>query len=241
MTPIYDLGMLPPGRMEIDLAGSSIESGRSLSGITGAIDMSGGGLWTVRYSQVMVFGAPQHLYYQYLRNYLRGGVRSIIVPMLTDYVAPTPVAGGPLFVTTTFSDSSLFSDSSSFGQSTISAAMEGAQAQNATTIQLKIIAGGLLQGGETFSIDHLSPKWHRCYGISEIDSVGTPDANGAIIYQVAITPPLRAAVADQTSLEFARPKCLMRLAAGGGGMPWAVQQYWQGLFDIQFIESFQAT
>jgi hypothetical protein len=238
--PIYDLGLLPPGKMEIDIAGSSIESGRSQSGITGAIDFSGGGLWTVRYSQIQVFGAPQHLYYQYLRNYLRGGVRSIVVPMLTDYVAPTPTPGGPIHIATPFSDGSSFSDGSLFRQSSIQAVIAGYCPLNATTISLKMIAGGALQGGETFAIDHPAKAW-RAYGICEIDSVGAPDMNGAITYQVAIAPPLRQAVSDQTPLEFARPKCLMRLMAGGPGMPWAVERYWQGLFDISFIESFRAT
>lgn len=242
MTPTYALALLPPGKMAIDIAGSSIESSRSLSGITGAIDTSGGGLWTVNYSQIQVFEAPQHLYYQYLRNYLRGGVRSIIVPMLTDYVAPTPVAGGPLWAPRMdWSDGTTWSDGTLWSQSTIQAVIMGNSAQNATTITIKIISGGLLQGGETFSINHLSPKWHRAYGIAEIDSASAPDGNGAITYNVAITPPLRAAVADQTPLEFARPRCLMRLMAGGGGMPWSVEPYWRGIFDIQFIESFQAT
>lgn len=241
-TPTYALQLLPPGRMSIDIAGSSIESGRSLSGITGAVDMSGGGLWTVQYSQITVFERVEHLYYQYLRNYLRGGVRSIIVPMLTDYVAPTPIVGGPLWTPgMPFSDGSSWSDGSLWGQSTIQAAVVGNWPLNAGTIQIKIISGGLLQGGETFSINHLSPKWHRCYGISEIDSQGAPDENGAITYQVAIAPSLRAAVADQTPLEFARPRCLMRLAAGGAGMPWSLEPYQKGIFDIQFIESFMAS
>jgi hypothetical protein len=240
-TPIYDLGLLPPGKMELDIVGTSIESGRSQSGITGAIDFSGGGLWTCRYSQIYVFGSQQHLYYQYLRNYLRGGVRSIIVPFLNDFVAPTPIVAGPISTPVRFSDTTTFSDTSTFSQDAIAAVMVGNAAANATTITIQVQVGGALRGGETFSINHFSPKWQRAYGISELDSFTAPDSNGAVNYTVAITPPLRAAVADGTSLEFSRPECVMRLMAGGSGMPWTVEKYWQGVFDLQFIESFLPT
>jgi hypothetical protein len=263
--PTFSLDLAPPGRMEMpNIVGASIETGRSLSGITGAADISGGGLVTVKYSNIQLGNAnPAALkYWSYLALILNGGQRSIYVPLLTDFIAPRP-GNGPLYRQVPFSDGSGFSQidpasdpfsqpnifnmpnvfgntintvSSYFSESTISAMSVGSADLNAGAIIIKVLAGDTLVGGEWFEIQHPT-KLYRVYGITDIDSSNYNPNDGTCTYNIGIRPTLREAVTDGTTIKFDRPRCTMRIQAGSK-ISVDVEKYWFGTPEVTFIESF---
>lgn len=228
--PIYNLGLLPPSVMSIDIVGTSIESDRSLSGITSAIDYSGGGMWSVKYKKIPCYKPQQHRYWNQLRNILNGGVRSLIVPLFTDWTAPVVKPGGPVYSDLTHSDGSPHSDLGLYRQSNVVAILAADAPLNAGTVTIAVQVGGILSGGETFAINHPTKGW-RCYSITDIDAV----AGG--VFTVGIRPTMREAALNGTATEFARPRLTARLMAGTS-MSWDVTGYWQSTPDIEFIEAF---
>lgn len=232
--PEYSLVLLPPTDIEFDLMSASLQGGRSLSGLYSSVNISGGPVWTVTYRKLQLWKPDSHLYYQKLRNILSGGVRSIVVPFLNDYVVPLPpgqVLGAP---TSRFSDLSLFSDSSQFTQDQITATASGAYVANAGTFSFLAPTGVTFIGGETFSINHPTLSF-RAYGITDIDS-SADQGTGNTLWTVGVTPPIRDVVADKTPLEFVRPKCVMKLAADGK-MPWNPRIPWVAQPDVTFVEA----
>jgi hypothetical protein len=219
--------------MEIDIAGAAIDGGRAMSGVGSAVDFSGGGFWTVTYSEIAVFTPDQHRYWTLLRNRLNGGVRSISVPLLTDWVGPFPTDanGTPqaMLQRISFDDGAFFDDGSGFAESTVEAEIAVNAALNAGTVSIRMILGQELQGGETFSIAHPN-KGDRAYSIDEIDSVV-----GNVV-TCSIRPPLREAVTAGTYAEFSRPRCLMRLPPGAT-LPWSVRPNWESRPSVTFIEA----
>lgn len=235
--PEYSLETLPPKKMRIDIIGSAIEGGRTQEGFGRAIDYSGGGMWKVEYQDVIFQSPAAHRYYQALRNRLNGGTRSVVVPLLTDWVAPV-APGEDLWLNgIPHDDGSLFSDLTGYRQSTITAEVAEDAAQAAGTVKIRLLNGGDLAGGETFSIYH-AVKNHRAYSIplGDIDDIET-EVGGATVYTIGIRPTLREAIVAGQNVEFARPRCLMRLPAGST-LPWEVGSRWISQISIPFIEAF---
>jgi hypothetical protein len=85
--------MLTPTDLSFDVIGQSIEGGRSLSGITQAIDFSGGGLVAASYSGITLMSRAQHLYWNKLAGLLNGSVRAILVPLWMDGISPIEAEG----------------------------------------------------------------------------------------------------------------------------------------------------
>ena len=195
------------------IAGGVVEGGRSMSGIVSAADMTGGGLVTVCYKQVSLGNTdPARLrYWSQLAAILNGGVRSIRVPLVTDFIAPLDW----------------------------SAAVTVAAALNASTLTFivygKFLTDPGMTGGEWFGLVHPN-KDVRAYVVTEVDTVVTnPDES--ITYTVGIRPPLREAVAYAAPLSFYRPQCLMRLAPGTT-ISADVDKSWWATPDVSFVESF---
>lgn len=233
--PTYNLDLLPPRGMEIDTPGSAIEAPRSLSGIASAIDFSGGGLWTVTYRGIGIFSRESHRHFNRLRMHLTGGVQAIVIPLVTDYIAPTITDGGPIWIEgITHSDGSLHSDGAGYREATIKARLNRSEAVNASTARIRMTEGGELIGGEIFSLNH-PVRGYRCYQVGEIDGV-VNDA-GTKVYTVEIKPPLREASTTTDSLRFVRPLLTVRLAPGAK-MPWIADDWWQAEPDVAFIEAF---
>ena len=92
----FDLKRAPPGRMSAPrIVGASIEAGISQSGISSAVDISGGGLVAIKYSNIQLKNsdATQLKYWNQLRGQLVGGVRQITVPFMVDFLQPRPAVG----------------------------------------------------------------------------------------------------------------------------------------------------
>ena len=236
LLPVFSLDLAPPGRMMAPtIVGGAIESARSLSGYTSAIDIFGGGFVAVKYADINLsnMSANRLLYWMGLSARLNGGQRSITVPLLTDFWAnnarPIYTGGVP------FSDGTAFSDGSNYKQSTIPAWLDVAAAVNANPVTIRLLNSQALYGGEWFSILH-SDGYHRAYTVME-PLAGTSNSDGSVTMVVSIRPPLRAATIYRAVVSFSRPMCTMRLAPGST-ITSEISQNWTAKPEISFIESF---
>lgn len=146
-TLVYDLCKLTPADVSIDVAGSAIEGGRSLSGATQAIDFSGGGFVVASYGGIFIRTRDQHRYWNQLAGILNGAVNSIVLPLWTD----------PLLGTAPDHDGTV-----------------AAAALHATTVSITHDPSDLAPGA-WFSIDHggtLGPRAYRIHDVGTI-SAGT--------------------------------------------------------------------
>jgi hypothetical protein len=248
-TLLYDVDLLPPGQISVDVIGAAIEGGRSLSGVTGSIDMSGGGLVRLEYSHIMVSTPQQTRYWNKLAAFLRGGVNKIIVPIMNDIAYPypgdvkhnRPPTGGPFWIGPPF----YAHDATRYQW--FDATVSDAWAQNAGTIDIQTVDNRFdsvhrdknpltLEGGEWFGINHGETKEYRAHRITEIDSVVTLSADSPTrVWTVGISPPLRAAASDGKGLQFFRPRCIMGLPPDET-MPWVASAGWYGEHSLSLIE-----
>ncbi len=236
---ILSLDLLPPGEMSIDIVGSGIEGGRNLLGFAQAVDMTGGGLLAVRYSSIMPTNAnPVALrYLSRLGAKLNSGVGTIDVPLIVDAITPVPGSEDQLpdavYDQVPFSDETLFSDGTGFGDPLVSAVITDAAALNAGTIAITVTQGRELVGGEWFSIYHPT-KGHRAYRITDVDEIDVE--TDQTLYTVGIRPTLREAVEAGEECRFVRPLCRMRLAPGKT-IPFNVKEWWLSDATLEFIEA----
>lgn len=134
----YDLCILTPSDIEMDVVGSSIEGGRSVAGVTQSIDYSGGGFVAVTYGGIFLQTFQQHKEWNRLAAVLNGSVRTVRVPLWADPVA--------------IRDGSGAAAGSSGGPADPTAAADAALA--ATSLDISLPAGVTVEGGEWFSINH---------------------------------------------------------------------------------------
>jgi len=233
-----DLNLLPPGKMSFDIVSGGIEGGRNLQGFGAAITVTGAGLVVCKYTGIKTgTESPSHLrYLSRIARILNGGVRTINVPIMSDYIAPLVSAFtsvDDLYVTVPHDDDTPFDDDSEYIQPTITARVGADAALNAGTITIILDGTSTLEGGEIFSIDHPT-KGNRVYSISDIDSA-TPGVENTT-YVVGIRPTLREAVVTDDNVNFIRPLCQMRLTPGTS-IPLDVEAWWDTSAEISFIEA----
>lgn len=231
----FNLDLCPPAAATFGIVGSAIESARSISGVTSAIDTSGGGFVAVKYTGVFLGNTNRSAlrYWSRLSALLASGVQPIIVPLLTDWLSPIP-DGQALRLLSTYDDTGTFGDRGDFSQGSVGAWNSGVAAVAAGMISIKLQAGLILEGGEWFSILH-DTLGHRAYCVKRIESIAVADSDGASVYTVSIRPTLREAVADGVDVNFVRPRCLMRLAPGTA-MQLDIKDSWNSQPDIAFVE-----
>jgi hypothetical protein len=244
--PTYPLSYLPPKEFEFGWEGASIEGGRALSGAYTAIEFSGGGYLTVSYKGILYQTPASHRRMNMLAAHLAGSIRTILLPILSDWTGPFNVGsdGYPIIgVNTTFSDGATFGDGAYFTQSTVQAEVYAdSDPEEPGTLQLLVTAGNELEGGEWFAVKHPTKNW-RAYLVRRVVSIasvstggGESGLTGGVLYTVVLDRPLREQVFDGDRLEFRRPKCLMRLRAGEKLAPNA-RGRWVGSNDLNLIEA----
>ncbi|OJX99102.1 MAG: hypothetical protein BGP07_03330 [Rhizobiales bacterium 63-22] len=209
--PTLAADFLYPQKVSVDVKGSAIEGGRNTAGRSQSIELSGGGLLTASYEGCRINWPAQYEYINWLGARLNGSFRFINVPIITDYYGPW--GGGqnhstwnsPDTITKWIphSDTALFEDVSGYSQSSTYGEIAAASALNAGTITMRVY--GLsrpLRLSDWFSILHGTKGW-RAYRYWRVLSVIDGDAP---VYTLAVSPPLREAVASGTRVEFSRPR-----------------------------------
>jgi hypothetical protein len=134
---VYDLCKLTPADVTLDVVGSAIEGGRSLSGVTQSIDYSGGGFVAVTYGGIVPRNSAQAKEWNRLAANLNGSVRTVDVPLWTDYISPL--------------------EADSVGS------VNPAAILGATNISISLLA--VAEAGQWFSIDHGGTVGKRAYRI----------------------------------------------------------------------------
>jgi hypothetical protein len=188
----YDLCVLTPSEITLDVVGSAIEGARSLSGVTQSIDYSGGGFVAVTYAGINVLTAAQAKAWNRLAAILNGSVRTVNVPLWADLVAARhPTSGLALGAPGELPNPTV----------------QTAVLMGATQLQLAGLGGAVIEGGEWFSIQHGSGGniGNRAYRIAKL--VTAPDV-------INFYPALRDDVAAGVVCDFWQPQCRMRLPAG---------------------------
>lgn len=234
-TPIYDLCALPPSDVALDVVATSIDGGRSMSGITQAIDVSGGGYVAVSYGGIRLIDPATHLAWNALAGWLSGSVRRIIVPLQTDFICPVNSLGEPPGLPLsriTHSDGRLFTDGTGYQQIINDIFIMGAAALNATTLSLNYPQGFTARAGQWFSIDHKS-KGPRAYRIIAI----LQKITGGNDVVVQIQPALREATVPSQPLEFWRPRGTFRLKPGSNDAWRYVIPGVTGMVDVELVEA----
>ena len=244
---VLDLSFLPPGRMTAPrIVGGAIEGGSSLSGITLASDLTGGGFVAVDYQEIQISNTNRDriLFFNRLMVALQGGIRPCVVPLFTDYISPCAdslfsnvfPSGAPYgYAKTPFSDLTTFSDGSTFKQANVSGTIQNTGAAGDGTVTLTVINGRPLQGGEWFGVLHPT-KSYRAYNVTDIDSQSV-DGNGVVTATVAIRPTLRDATVIGMVVDWWRPRCLMRIKSGADATL-DLSQFWYSTPSLQLVEAF---
>lgn len=199
-----------------------------MSGVVGALDLAGGGLIAAKFTTTLRNSSPAMLrYWSQLAGILNSGARSIVVPLIVDFLQPA----SPAFFTKapSLAGGVVFNTPAGDNPDTIQPA-----ALNAGTVTLN--AGSrTLTGGEWFGVVHPT-KLQRAYVVTDIDAV-TANADGSSTVTVGIRPPLREAVSALTAINFNRPQCVMRLSPGTT-MQADVDASWWATPEMSLIESF---
>lgn len=215
--PTFNLDLAPPGKMRMpSIMGGGVEGGRTLSGVVNVADLTGGGLVSVRYSDIGLgnLDPAAQRYWSQLAGILNSRVRSIIVPLMTDFICPgsfTAVLGA----------------AASVNASTLSVAVSGLHPTD-----------DLLAGGEWFGIRGPNLSF-RAHVVTDIDTAQN-NGDGTAGFTVGISPPLRESYGAGTPLNFIRPRCLMRLAPGAQ-ITSDVEPGWWTTPEVEFVESFGTT
>jgi hypothetical protein len=206
---------------------SSMGGGSAASGITGGADISGGGFVAVDYANVQLGNANQSALraWNRLATALNGGVRWIVVPLLTDFIAPFDKS-----VSLTPPDTSIFTDP------VVTGLVGGAATVGLGQILVSVIGGsGILEGGEWFGLSHPA-KGFRAYNVTDVVSV-TGDGSGNNLYLCNIRPTLREALAGGETVDWYRPRCMMRLDPASP-MEIDIEKNWWSTPSIKLVEYF---
>jgi hypothetical protein len=208
VTLIFDERTLRPRRIDADPVVRSVSAGRSLAGTEVAV-ATDTGYWTVDLSGIPVNTVREQRYWRALAAQLNGRTGTICVPVGGAFIAPWPLDanGQPVARRAlTHSDGTGFSDGASYTQDRIIATIRAA-ALRATSVVIDLVEGQPLEPGHIFGVGE-----ERAYKI-----VTAVVQDGA--YACTITPPLRAAVAADTTARFDRPRVRCRLASDDGMRP----------------------
>lgn len=221
-TPVFPTALFAFDEQEIDVERRTITGGVSLSGFEDVIETDGGGRVFAEFANGPLLEREHQLAWRAIGARFGGGTVPIIVPFCDKLHQPY---GGEHLVP--HSDDTTFSDETEYEGGGPAATVAESALLRATTISLAINFAQELIGGEWFAIDHPTKGW-RAYNIATIVE---QDATSAV---VTFLPPLREAVSVGEVVDFAEPKCTMRV---DGRPPRRLEIGRYGEASIRFVEA----
>lgn len=221
-TPTFPTSRFAFDEQEIDIERRTISGGIALSGEEDIIETDGGGRVFAEFAGGPLLEREDQLAWRAIGTQFSGGATQIIVPFCDPLHQPY---GGDHLAP--HSDDSPFSDDSEYSGGGPTATAAADAALRATTLSLSILLGQALLGGEWFSIEHPTKGW-RAYNIATVTDQTDTTAT------VTFRPPLREAVEAGDHVEFADPRCLMRID-GRPGRALEIGKY--GEAAIRFVEA----
>lgn len=225
--------VLREARLQFDIEGQTVSSGLTASGVTPVMSLSGGGYWQAVLSNIFLLDPDHVRVWRALAAHLDGGVRPVILLLRDDQQAPWPLVSSEQIMSyprVLHAGDVAFDGGIGYYYSVIDSVNEGAVALGATAMTIRMDFGGILKGGEHFSVDHPEFRW-RLYRIESAVAIDSDT------YNVKFRPPLRVAMPDATKLEFDKPRCVMRLTSPAD-MKATFEAPYMSKPSITFIEAF---
>ncbi len=200
---IFPVHLFNPKSIKAKPRARVIDGGTALNGDQDVISADGGGRWYISYSGIAIRGPKMERLWAQWDSYLLGGARAVLVPLVSIRTAPRPIgASNPLRTSELYTDDEVFPTVTRYAVPYIQAATVGSAAARSIDLTINVIKGSRIQGGESFSIGG------RAYIVERVTSRTGQSAT------CIISPPLRAAVADGTPVNFEWPVVQAKLAMG---------------------------
>lgn len=235
--PDFPIDFMRPTRISFDNVGNAVDGGVNGVGESVSMETSGGGMMIATLEN-MVLEGPDERYevLSWLGARLNGGFRNIVVPLVNDKVGAFPVINGavrPTIKGIPHSDGSFFTDGSGYSQSTVYG--EIVQQVSSGLLKVRVYGAGrkVFRWSDWFSIYHPTKGWRIYRSWELLDQ--TDEANP--VSTIAISPPLREAVAVGDRVELARPRCVMKMARGQT-LPWEYSGWYSARPTISLAEAF---
>lgn len=224
MTLYWPRTLLAPRKVLPEPVYATESGGRSITAVE-QIVASDAGYWSILLDEIPLASPDQKRVWRALSVKLQGRLNEIAVPIYDQDIAPYPVIliGPDSHIP--FSDDSLFSDTTGFGQAIITATINASVALGAVSVGINLVSGSALEIGMHFSVSN------RLYRIQEITSVV-----GALT-TVKVWPPVRVAMSAAAVANFDDPRCLCRLASDGEMMSGIDDYAGRTLARAQFVEA----
>lgn len=229
---VFPARLFRPQTVTPQLIGGAVTGGVSAGGVSQYADMSGGGLWQIEQRGITLRDRETYMAFRALSSAARNGATAMIVPVEDRKHQPINAK----LTTTPFDDTSLWNDAVAWDQAEVDAIVTSTAALRATTLHFTYAAPKALVGGELFSILHGGNKGWRLYSVDQLVSGGLGTGDATV---VNISPPLRAATAIDTPLNFDSPRCVCRVVGGLAALWNRLDRV--GPADAVFQECFPAT
>jgi len=198
---IFPTHLFNPTAIKADVVPTMISGGTALNGDETVIQTDGGGRWNITYSGIILRTPKMFRKWDAWTSYMAG--RSFMVPLVSLLTAPRPIAGGVQARPSSLAaDDDYFPQSVEYAAPYIVAKTAGSSALRATTLTINVTQGSRIEGGEKFSIGG------RGYKIERVTARSDQQAT------CIISPPLRAAVGHEATVNFDWPVVQCRLVPG---------------------------
>lgn len=199
-TLIWPRSVLKPKRAPFNIASRSLAGPSSVSGIA-QVAASDAGIWKASFADIIIKrGSPAVLAFRAIATLLEGRLHPILLPRCGAY-QPFDVEWRKLNIGVPHSDGTPFNDDSLYRTRAIDIRLVSNIPLRGTTANLSLVAAGILQPGQDFSIGE------RMYRIRTVQMTGENTA------AITFRPPAREAVAAGSEMEFDNPVCRMRLVS----------------------------
>lgn len=195
---VFPTCLFAPNGTDAYIERRTISGGVAIDGDETTIATDGGGRIALEMSDFYLDEPEVAVAWDAIDAYMDGGVRPMIVPLCDARHQPAYFLDG-----VPHSDGSPFSDESLYQSAGTDVTLAADADLRATILTIDI---ALLNGNPMgwFAIDHATWRW-RCYKVAEILAQTETTAT------ISIRPPLREATPAGTALDFADPRCVMRL------------------------------
>lgn len=220
---VFPTHKFPFQSKDFDIEQALLSGGRALNDEEDQIATDGGGRWFVDLGDAALYSRDRVMLWRAFKSATRYGADPFVFPACD--IRHQPTQGRTLVP---HSDGTSFSDSSLYSSSDCEAVVLEDAILRATTLRIQATTGKPLIGGERFTIVHPVHR-DRCYQIGMITDVSGDEAT------VQFHTPLREAVTAGTEIDFANPRCVVRLdgrmSAPLAGPRWASAS-------VRFVEHF---
>ncbi|WP_218000325.1 hypothetical protein [Sphingomonas soli] len=201
-----------------------LSGGTALSGEEDVISTDGGGRWEISYGEMDLDNIDLQRAWDAWTAHLAGGAQSVLVPILSLKTAPRPFAGSGLASPSDiYADDDVFPTEVRFASPHIVAVVGADAALRATTVEIVISQGAMIQHGVKFSIGKRGYK------------VGRVTARDGLSATCKISPPLREAIETGDAVNFDWPVVECR-AGIGQDLASAITMGMFGTTSISFVE-----